>query len=518
MRLAVLDLGSNSFHVMVVEARPDKSFEVVAKDKVVLRLGEAVAATGRLDHAAAARAVEAAVQLKAIADAAGTPEVVVVATSVFRSAVNGDDVAEQISAAIDAPVRILSGRDEASLTFDAIRASVLIDPGPALALDLGGGSLEVMVGDRAGMRWSRSLELGASRLTGELLTRDPPTPADVKALRRRVRQVLAPLAAEVAARRPALLVGSSGTIGALARAASASDKGEVPATVHQATVRAADLDAMEDVLVWGSDEDRAGVPGIDSRRAPIIAAGFLVVRTAMDVFGFDQLTVSEWAVREGVVLDAIGHLDPAELAADPRAIRALSVQSLCRRFGVPERHSRHVAELAVELFDRLRPVHGLGAEDRELLDHAAWLHDVGEHVARENHDRHSAYLVEHGRLRGFTPDEVAVLASLCRFHRRGTPKPSYEPFASLDEEARDRTVRLAALLRVADALDRSHASHVAIVDVLVRPDDVTLRLDATGDLTVELFGLDRKQELFERTFGRRLVVEPSGPSAAAGAS
>lgn len=516
MRLAVLDLGSNSFHLVVVEVRPDKSFETVAREKIVLRLGEAVAGGGVLDAAASDRAVEAAVQLKAIADAASAAEVVAVATSAFRSAANGEDVADRIAAAIDAPVQILAGSEEAALTFEAIRASVLIDPGPALALDLGGGSLEVMVGARSGLAWERSLELGAARLTGELLGSDPPRPDEVKALRRRVRQVLAPLAGEVAAHRPSMLVGSSGTIGTLARVLIARDRGEVPTSVHQASVSLDDLAGLEPLLVWTPGAERADVPGLDGRRAPIIAAGFLVVTTAMEVFGFDRLTVSEWAVREGVVLDAIGHLDPVELAGDPRAIRAASVQSLCRRCAFHEAHGRHVARLALDLFDRLRPVHQLPAGDRELLEHAALLHDIGEHVAMEGHERHSAYLVEHGRLRGFAPEEVALLASVCRFHRRGAPKPSYEPFASLDEAGRDRCVRLTALLRVADALDRSHAALVEVVDARVARADVTVAVRSSGDITVELFGLQRKAELFERAFGRRLVVDQAGPRAASG--
>jgi exopolyphosphatase/guanosine-5'-triphosphate,3'-diphosphate pyrophosphatase len=515
MRLAALDLGSNSFHVLVVDVHPDGSFEPIAKEKVVLRLGETVAALGLIDDEAADRAVAAAVQLKAIADAARADDIVAVGTSALRSATNGDDVAERIANEIDVPVRVLDGIDEARLTFDAVRASVLIDPGPALAIDLGGGSMELVVGDRSGMHWSRSVELGAGRLTGGLVTADPPTEADCRAIRRRVREVLLPLVAEVQSLRPTMLVGSSGTICTLARAVVAEQRGEVPDRVHQVSVRAKHLARLSDELVSMPEADRSRIPGVDSRRARIMPAGSLVVSTAMEVFGFDELVVSEWALREGVILDAIGHLDPTELAGDPRAIRSASVRSLCRRCAFPEAHSAHVARLAVELFDRLRPVHGMGSDDRELLEYAALLHDVGEHVAVDGHERHSAYLVAHGRLRGFAPEEVAMLASVCRFHRRGAPKASFEPFGSLDAETQDRVVRLTALLRVADALDRSHAEPVQGVSVTIGGQDVSLHLAATGDVTVELFGLERKQELFERTFGRRLLVDVTGAPAAA---
>lgn len=508
MRLAALDLGSNSFHVMVVEVRADGSFEPIAREKVVLRLGEVVSALGFIDEDNVARAVEAARQLNAIAVAANA-EVVVVATDALRSAANGEDVADRIAAEIGAPVRILHGLDEARLTFEAVRASVLIDPGPALLLDLGGGSLEVVVGDRAGVRWARSVELGASRLTGALLRHDPPTEEEIRLVRRRVREVLAPLAAEVGQYRPSLLVGSSGTIGALARAVLSEGN------MHQASVTLEELEDLAPRLLEADVSQRARLTGVDQRRAPILPAGYLVVTMAMEVFGFDEITVSDWALREGVILDAIGHMDPVELAGDPRAIRAASVASLLRRCDAPEGHAEQVARVALELFDSLGSVHGLDAEDRELLQHAALLHDIGEHVAVDGHERHSAYLVQHGRLRGFTPAEVAILASLCRFHRRGTPKASFEPYSSLGDDDRRRVTRLAAILRVADALDRSHAGVVERVSASVRGPEVILHVEANGDMAVELFGLQRKQELFERVFARLLSVDVIPPGAAA---
>jgi exopolyphosphatase / guanosine-5'-triphosphate,3'-diphosphate pyrophosphatase len=507
VRLAALDLGSNSFHVMVVEVRGDGSFETIAREKLVLRLGEVVSAQGFIDDDNVGRAIDAARQLNAIAAAAGA-EVTAVATDAFRSAANGEDVADRIAAEIGVPVRILHGLDEAALTFEGVRASVLIDPGPALLIDLGGGSLEVVVGDRTGLQWGRSVNLGASRLTGELLRHDPPTADECRRVRRRVREVLAPLLGEVGQFRPSLMVGSSGTIGALARAVLGDS------SVHQATITLDELHDLAPRLLDADEFERARLSGVDQRRAPILPAGYLVVTTAMEAFGFDQITVSDWALREGIILDAIGHMDPAELTAEPRAIRAASVASLLRRCDAPHGHSEHVARLALELFDGLRPVHGLGADDRELLGHASLLHDIGEHVAVDGHERHSAYLVEHGRLRGFTPAEVAMLAALCRFHRRGTPKPSYEAFASLDDDDRYRVTRLVAILRVADALDRSHAGVVRSVSVTVRGNDVALHVEADGDMEVELFGLRRKQELFERVFARRLTVHIAGPTTA----
>ena len=169
----------------------------------------------------------------------------------------------------------------------------------------------------------------------------------------------------------------------------------------------------------------------------------------------DELTISEWALREGIVLDAIGRHDPVDLTDDPRAIRRASVQALARRFSWPEAHSRQVAKLSLELFDQTRELHGLDDNDRELLEYAALLHDIGEHVSHDGHDRHAAYLVAHGQLRGFDPEEILVLTALVRWHRRGEPKASDDLVGELDDRPRDRVRRLAAIIRIADGLDRS---------------------------------------------------------------
>jgi exopolyphosphatase/guanosine-5'-triphosphate,3'-diphosphate pyrophosphatase len=165
-----------------------------------------------------------------------------------------------------------------------------------------------------------------------------------------------------------------------------------------------------------------------------------------------------------------------------------------------------VARLATDLFDQTLPVHRMDVADRELLEYGALLHDVGEHVAADGHERHGAYLIEHGRLRGFDPDEVKVLSVLARFHRRGTPKPTFPAFGSLETDGQQRATGLVAMLRVADGLDRSHSGAVDGLDAVLYEDHVDLVLDAAVDLDLELWGLRRKRELFERAFGRRLDI------------
>jgi exopolyphosphatase/guanosine-5'-triphosphate,3'-diphosphate pyrophosphatase len=182
------------------------------------------------------------------------------------------------------------------------------------------------------------------------------------------------------------------------------------------------------------------------------------------------------------------------------------VLQLCRRCNWDEGHGRQVARLAGDLFDRLLPLHHLGQDDRELLEHAALLHDIGEHVARDDHHEHSAYLIRHGKLRGFTSREVATLASVARYHRRNDPEPQHEPFRRLEIETRRRVLMLAAILRVADGLDRGRVSAADSVEVDVIPGRASVEVGGSRDLDLELWGARRKRELLERLLGCRIEV------------
>lgn len=253
------------------------------------------------------------------------------------------------------------------------------------------------------------------------------------------------------------------------------------------------------------------MPGLEDKRAELIVAGSTFLAVAMEVFDFDQITISEWALREGIILDAVGQHDPDDWSDDPRALRRAAVASLARRCQSDPEHSRHVLRLALELFDETVEMHRLGAADRELLEYAVLLHDIGQHVSRQGHHRHAAYLVEHAQLRGFSPGEVTFLAALVRHHRRGDPKPSEALYGALNHADRERVRKLAAILRVADGLDRGRRGVVTDVSAQITDNLVILRLRADGDAELELWAARRRRDLFEKVFDRELevVVEPA---------
>ena len=292
-----------------------------------------------------------------------------------------------------------------------------------------------------------------------------------------------------------------------------------PASLNQLTFTRDEFLPLHDEILASKASERRRMVGLEPRRVDLIVAGSTFLATAMEVFEFDEMTISEWALREGILLDAIGHHDPADWTDDPRAIRRASVQSLARRCSYPEAHSKQVARLALELFDQTAELHGLDADDRELLEYAALLHDIGEHVAHDGHHRHAAYLIQHGGLRGFAPEEVALLAALARWHRRGEPRAT-EELGPLGPGGEERLRKLTALLRIADGLDRSRSQAVDHIDVNVGPSLVMIRLSSESDTELEQWGAHRKRDLFEKVFNRELEVtaHPSGSRAALAAS
>jgi exopolyphosphatase/guanosine-5'-triphosphate,3'-diphosphate pyrophosphatase len=502
VRIAALDLGTNSFHLLVADVQPDGQFEPIAAEKAMIRLGDVVSREGRITEPAAEVVIATVRRFRLLAEAAGATELHACATSAVRSAANGDDIVDRIEAETGVPVEVISGRREAELIFGAIRAAVVLEPAPALCFDLGGGSVEIMVGDASGLEFAASEPLGVGRLTAQLVHSDPISKQDRHALRDRLVEVLEPVAAHVRALAPKLVVGSSGTLEDLAHMAAARRDAIVPISLNQLTFTRDEFLPLHKQILTSTADERLRFQGLEARRVDLITAGSLFLATAMELFDFDEMTISEWALREGIVLDVIGRHDPVDWSGDPRAIRRASVQGIARRCRWPEAHSRHVAQLAVELFDQTTELHGLGPDDRELLEFGAFLHDIGEHVASQGHHKHGAYLVLHGQLRGFTPEEVQLLAALARWHRRGEPKAT-DDLPMVDE---DRLRPLVALLRLADGLDRGRAGAVEHIHARVGPSLVVVDVEAHGDAELELWGARRKRDLFEKIFGRDLEL------------
>jgi exopolyphosphatase / guanosine-5'-triphosphate,3'-diphosphate pyrophosphatase len=479
MRRAVLDLGSNSFHLLVADVGEEGSSAIVPvrRAREMLHLGRAVMRHGHIPTDLAERAVTTTERLADLARRAGAEVLTAVATEALR-APGGSELLASLSEAAGVPVELLDGHEEAALAYLGARASVGIDTEPVAVIDLGGGSLELAVGSGHRLTWATSLPLGASRLSATPGISDAPDglpdPTALAALRRSIDRALAPAAHAVAEHRPSAVVAVGGVVRAIVRLLAVQEERWMPSTVNRATLPASDIGELAAELLEMDDAGRAEVAGLSRQRADHLHIGALVLARTLRALGTTSVTVSDWGLREGVLLDRSGR----DRVPDAATLRAAEVARLRRSFGGDDAHPEFVAGLAGRLFDRTVDLHGLDASARGLLVAAAELHAVGASLALRRQHEHGAYIVEHAELRGFDPAELAAVVTLVRFHPSRGVSRRYPPFRSLPSRSREGVLWLLALLQLADALDAAHDQRTVVR--AVRRSAEGLVLDVAG--------------------------------------
>jgi exopolyphosphatase/guanosine-5'-triphosphate,3'-diphosphate pyrophosphatase len=497
-RTAVIDLGSNSFRLVVFSAangwwkRTDEIYEAV-------RIGAGLAETGELGAEQMERALQTIDVFAHFCRALGIDDVRPVATSAIRDARNGEAFAQRAGEESGLPVRVLSTAQEALYGYLAAVNSTTIADGAVL--DLGGGSLQLV---RVRERRPNELEswpLGAVRMTERFLPGSgPASRKQLKALRGHVTDELA--SAPWFAASGDRIVGIGGTVRNLAAAAQ-HIAGQPHVGVQGFVITRETLAELVDTLAGLPAAERGKLPGIKSSRADLILAGAVVVQAVLEAGGFEGIEVTEAGLREGVFFEFLLP-GPDHLFGD---VRRESVINLAAQYRVDEAHTRHVARLALALFDELaeQGLHPGDPEERELLWAASVLHDIGMSVDYDDHHKHSRYLILNAGLPGYSPAELALVAQATRYHRKGMPDMGeLAPLARPGDE--ERLDRLACLLRLAEDLERPRDQSVHAADVQMHNGSVRLALRADEGVEVARWAAEREVDLFQRAFGRKLEV------------
>jgi exopolyphosphatase/guanosine-5'-triphosphate,3'-diphosphate pyrophosphatase len=498
-RLAVIDLGSNSFRLVVFMAgerswrRTDEIYEPV-------RIGEGMMATGRLGEEPIERALATLDVFDHFCRASGLGEGAVdaVATSAIRDAENAQEFLERARARFQLPIRVLSREQEARYGYLAAVNSTTLGDGSVL--DLGGGSMQLVHVLERLAHESGSWRLGTVRMSERFLP--PNGPAKRKQLEE-LREHIAAELADACWLGGGRLVGIGGTVRNLAAAAQRA--AELPSNGVQGMIIAREaLDRLVERLAELPAAERASVPGIKPARADLILAGAVVVQGVLQAGGFEALETTEAGLREGVFFERLLAARDPPLFED---VRRSSVMNMAAHYRVDMEHTEHVAALALGMFDELARLglHDGDPRERELLWAACMLHDVGMSIDYDDHHKHSRYLILNGALPGFAPVETAIIAQAARYHRKGMPVPG--PMARLfgpgDSERLDRC---ATLLRLAEDLERSRDQLVRATSIALSGDEVQLRLIADGESAVPRWAAGRERELFARAFHRGLSV------------
>jgi exopolyphosphatase/guanosine-5'-triphosphate,3'-diphosphate pyrophosphatase len=503
-RLAVIDMGSNSWRLVVYGYEPGTAWWSLTDEiREAVRVGAGMGEDDTLKPEPMERAVHTAAVFASFCRASGVERIEPVATSAIRDASNRDELLDRIRESTGLEVRVISGEDEARYGYVAIANSTTITDG--YGIDLGGGSVQLMriVGRRPGE--AVSLPLGSIRMSERFLPGEKAPSKAIKALRAHVKEQVAALDWWGGGGR---LVGIGGTIRNLAAAAQKRmDFPDVDVGGFELTAGA--LDELIELLAAKPASKRGNVSGIKPDRADVILGGALVVATAMEVGGHDTLEVSEAGLREGIFLGHVLEERDPPLFED---VRRQSVENLAHRFNSDADHVNHVARLSLEMFDGLREagLHDHGDEERELLWAACLLHDIGTAIDYDDHHRHSHYLILHAGLPGFTPRELVLVGLIARYHRKGDPDAS--ELGDLERDGDQRRLELlCGVIRLAEQLERSRDQSVAGVRIGSANGAVVLepRQDGGGaDLTVAIWAARRNADLLAGALDRPVEVAP----------
>jgi exopolyphosphatase/guanosine-5'-triphosphate,3'-diphosphate pyrophosphatase len=516
--LGAIDVGTNSIHLIVVELDPFYgTSRTLIKAREMLRLGGGAAlARGHLSKKAVQRGVAAIAKFVEISRAAGAHEVRAVATSAVREASNRDEFLAAVRATSGIGVEVLSETEEARLIHLGVSRGYPLGERVACIVDVGGGSTEFIVADGERPFFLHSVRLGSLRLYDEYLNDESASALGYRALEHHIAQTLAPIARRVSDYNFEMLIGTSGTVMGLA-ALDAAASGLTSQRAHGYVLRLEALRALQRTMLAMTPAERRKMPGMNPRRSDIIVAGNALIMSIMEALGRDELVVCERALREGVVVDYIErNLALARKLGDERTRRFDAMRALSRRFGREGAHESHVAALALQLFDGLLERHRFEPADRDLLFAAALVHDAGRAIATSAHHKHGAYIVRNADLPGWRAEEIDLIATLVRYHRKALPKPAHPEWANRSPAERTRILGLGGMLRLADALDRRHLGVVAAVKVEAGPGTVHLQLEAQQDVQPELESMRFKAELFERAFDVVVTGEASGGEAYSG--
>jgi exopolyphosphatase/guanosine-5'-triphosphate,3'-diphosphate pyrophosphatase len=499
MRIAAIDIGTNSIHMIVVEVRPDLSFDVIDREKDMVRLGAGGLDGRKLTASAMTAGLQTLAKFKRLAESNKVDEIVAAATSATREAENGGDFIAQVARHTGIRIKVITGTEEARLIHLAAAYGVDVGAGTAGVIDIGGGSVEITLGTATNLTLGKSFKTGVIRLTEHFVRTDPLSQRDERRLVKHLNRTMGSYLGHLSKAGFDRIIGTSGTILSLGALALVKDDGGVPEELRNQRVSAKSLRRIRKRLVAADIEERLKIPGLDPRRADLNVAGSILLDTILRGLGAEEITLCDLALREGLVLDYIrrnsARIRKVERYPD---VRRRSVVELGERCGYWSEHAQQVARLALSIFDQTRSVHGLGDREREWLEFGALLHDVGVHISYDRHHRHSYYLIKNGGLRGFEPREIEVIALVARYHRQATPKKSHEGYGDLNGALRATVRVLSAIVRLAEGLDRSHAQALSGIDLFPRGDDYLARLRATGDAELELWAAHRHVAPLER--------------------
>ena len=510
--LAAIDIGTNSFHLVIAKIDSKKRFTVLTRAKEVVRLGSSSNDMKYISPESIERGVETLKRFKLICDSFKA-EIIAVATSATREALNKQVFLQKVLEETGIEISIVSGYEEARLIYLGVLQSLDIYNKKILLIDIGGGSTEFLIGEKGEVKIASSLKIGAVRLTNKFSLNEKINKSDLKNSKIFVKGAINQIVRILEGNDYELVVGSSGTINNIGSIISADNN---PAADYEISLNGFIIKkkpfhtAIDKIYDAESLAERLSIPGLDPKRADIITAGAVILEQIFSDLKIEKMTLSSFALREGIIMNYIqqrsGEFDFGHLTD----VRYNSVRHLGERTNYDREHSDQVLKLANKIFDFVKLKFEFSDDEREYLEAAAILHDIGYYISHTDHHKHSYYLIRNADMLGFNDKEIEIIANIARYHRKSHPKIKHENFSKLDEQSKELVKKLAGILRIADALDRSHKGIVNDLDIGIKEKILEINLKScSGDPSLEIWGANIRKGLFEESFGYEVKLKQS---------
>jgi exopolyphosphatase / guanosine-5'-triphosphate,3'-diphosphate pyrophosphatase len=505
-RLSAIDIGTNSFHMIIVKIDADHRFQILDRLKEVVRLGLSSTDMKYITDESMNRGIEVLKRFKALSDIHKAP-IRAVATSAVREALNKTEFLRRVKSETDIDIEIISGIEEARLIYLGVLQSLPIYKDKSFIIDIGGGSTEFLLGQKGEIIFAESLKIGAIRYSRKFFTDQNLRMDDIYDCRENVKGMLIPIVREIKSQDVDIYVGSSGTILNIASIIKAEKEELSYQSLNNYVFTRKELTEVVNLFLTKKNIlEISKIPGLDPARSDIIIAGTIILEQIFSELKIKEMVISDYALREGVILDSINNLSNTKKVYSIDNIRYKSIRNMMSNYNVEEKHARQVCSLSLQLFDQLEKIHKLGVDDREYLESSALLHDVGYYISHSQHHRHSYYLIRNSQLLGFSDREIEIIANISRYHRKSHPKLKHEGFSRLSPDDQEKVRRLSSFIRIADGLDRTHFSIVSKIEPEIIGKTINLNLihKHDKDLSLDLWGAGRKKGLFEEVFGYKV--------------
>ncbi len=505
IRCAGMDVGSNAFRLVIAEFKTPTQYRVLERVRVPVRLGESVFKGGRIEPATMEAALDAFRTFRRTMETHGVVVHRAVATSATREARNRAAFLERIHQETGLDLELIQGTEEARLVALGVRSRLSLDRGLSLILDVGGGSSEIVLVGHGEILVVESHDVGGVRLL-ERIGNAPPEKA-LRMIQDSLKTSRFPILDFFKRRRLERFVGTGGNIDTIAALLSPNGLAKGPDGERKPTrITMLRLRKMLATLAKLTPAERAERHGLRPDRADVIVPAGCIFEYVGTRVRAKEIWVPHVGLVDGVLVDVARSVGAEGLKALEVSQTRNAAVAIVKKYDIDQKHANRVGALALSLFDQTRNLHGLSKRDRLLLELAALLHEVGNFIGVAGHHRHAYYIISQTPILGLSDGEVEIVANVARYHRKAPPDPSHEAYRALDERDQDRVRSLAAILRVADALDHDHRQRVSAVRAKARGGELKLSLRTRGDVTLDAWSVEDKGDLFQEEFGLKPVL------------